>query len=314
MLDPQSAEVGRTASARVGGVDNIGNTIAVPGVTWRSSAPTVASVASSGAIVALSPGVASIIATSGALSAAADFTVSGFAIPPLVLRIAPNDAVIPLGGSVQLSATSVSATGETVPVPTAAWVTSQPAIVSVGPTGLVTGVGSGSAVVSATANGLTGTAVVVVSPQVDPALTVHIAAPIPDAILADVLRIVVTVIKDNATARLSKVEATLDQAVIPLDTVRLGAMGGVQGWGRELPLANIPIGIHRLIVTAYSLTQEIAADTVWFAREVPQTGGTPPEGGKKQLRPPRQPGVDSLEAPKCLAAARQCARLVSGHG
>lgn len=300
LLDPQSAEVGRTAVARVGGVDNIGNAIAVPGVTWRSSAPNVASVSPLGAIAALNPGVASIIATSGTLSAAADFTVSTFAIPSMFLRIAPNDGTIPLGGSVQLSATLVSATGETVPVPTAVWVTSQPGIVSVTPTGLVTGVGSGSAVVSATANGLTGTVTVVVSPRVDPALAVRIAAPIPDAILADHLRIVVTVIKDNVTARLSRVDAMLDQAVIPLDTVRLGAMGGVQGWGKELALSNVPIGIHRLIVTAYSLTNEIAADTVWFTREVPQTGGNPPEGGKKQLRPPRRPGVDSAAIGGCL--------------
>ena len=308
LLDPQSTEIGRSAVAQVGGVDNVGSAMAVPGVTWQSTSPAVASISSSGVIVALSPGVTSIIAASGTLSAAAEFVVRGFTVPSLSLRITPGEPVIPLGGTIQLSAVVVSAAGDTVPAPTAVWATSQPELVSVSASGFAIGLGSGSAVLRATANGLTGSVLVTVRPIVDPGLEVHIAAPIPNAILGDLLHIVVTVIKNNQTAKLAKVEATIDNATVPLDTVALGALGGVQGWGKDLPLSNVPIGIHRLIVAAYSFTGETAADTVWFDRQVPQTGGTPPVGGKKQIRPLRGAGFvpDSVVVRKCLRAVEQC--------
>ena len=66
---------GITVEAR----DGTGQLISTPSVTWRSDAPTTASVDASGMIRAIAPGAARITATSGAVSALVQVGVSGAA-------------------------------------------------------------------------------------------------------------------------------------------------------------------------------------------------------------------------------------------
>src|SRR5687768_14261080 len=77
--------------------------------------------------------------------------------------VAPSAASLAVGASTQLAATARDAAGSPVGGTTFAWSSSNPAIASVSPTGLVTAHASGTADVTATAGGITGRSTVTVS-------------------------------------------------------------------------------------------------------------------------------------------------------
>jgi uncharacterized protein YjdB len=117
-------------------------------VSWRSTDPTVATVGANGVVTAVGVGTAQVIAV-----AAADTTRSAAAtitVVPTVRSVAlsPSTAALNVGGAVQLVPTVVA----DAPLSTAVtWRSSNGAIASVGPTGLVTGVAAGTATVTAVA-------------------------------------------------------------------------------------------------------------------------------------------------------------------
>ncbi len=92
------------------------------------------------------------------------------------VSVTPPTASVAAGGTTQLSAVPLDASGATVSGQSIAWSSGSPGIASVSSTGLVTGVAPGGPVtISATAAGVTGTAMVTVTPvpvasvSVDPA-------------------------------------------------------------------------------------------------------------------------------------------------
>ncbi len=78
------------------------------------------------------------------------------------VTVSPSSATLTVPGTLQLSATARDASGAVVNV-AVTWSSASNAIVSVTPSGLITAIGPGSTVVSATAGGRTGTASVTVS-------------------------------------------------------------------------------------------------------------------------------------------------------
>lgn len=86
--------------------------------------------------------------------------------PPKVatVRLTPTAAAVDIGATTQLAAAAVDALGATLPGRTITWSSQQPAIATVSATGLVTGLTAGNATISATADGITGTATVAVLP------------------------------------------------------------------------------------------------------------------------------------------------------
>ena len=84
--------------------------------------------------------------------------------PPVArVVVAPEMAALLVGQTLALTAGALDAAGDPVPGATVVWSSSDPAVASVSTAGLVTAVGAGSATVTATSQGRSGTAQVTVS-------------------------------------------------------------------------------------------------------------------------------------------------------
>ena len=141
-------QIGQSATA-VATVDRDAGSLA--GVTWTSNAPAVATVDSLGKIVAVSAGTAVITATAkGDITKAAALAVTVSAVPNnlTALTVAPTNAGLGIGGTVQLVANATTVGSPTV---TYTYSSSNTAVATVNATGLVTAVGNGTAIITTTA-------------------------------------------------------------------------------------------------------------------------------------------------------------------
>lgn len=279
---PQTIEVGLTAAATANGVDQSGNPFSTGSVTWSSSAPSVASVSPAGVVVALASGTSTITGEAGGFTSTAPVTVTSLVSPAIVLRISPEVAELDADEQLQLTGLQVAGADTAVVTPTT-WESSAPAVASVSAGGIVTGVGGGSAVVTAVMGILRGTMSLIVHPKVDTTIHVNVATPPPGAQVGDSVRIVSTVTPLSRV--LTRVVASIEANNFPLDTVWLGAFASVPGWGRFIPLGHVSPGFHQLVITAFAADGSVSADTVLVDREVPQEGGTLPGGGRKRITP-----------------------------
>ena len=91
----------------------------------------------------------------------------GNVVPPAStvasIRVSPTSVPVEIGSTVQLGAAALDAAGAAVSGKTFNWSSQSPGIASVGAGGVVTGVAAGTTTIQATADGITGTATVVVS-------------------------------------------------------------------------------------------------------------------------------------------------------
>src|SRR5690349_476329 len=74
------------------------------------------------------------------------------------VTVTPPNACLPVGQTVQFTATARDSAGAVLPGKTVTWRTSDGTVATVDPSGLATGVAKGSAIISATLNGASGTA------------------------------------------------------------------------------------------------------------------------------------------------------------
>ena len=129
-------------------------------VSWVSSAPTVASVSSTGLVTAVADGSAEITASTGAASAVASATVTQVVE---TITISPRFGnVIPVGGSVQLTAGAKDAGGSPIVDGKFDWSSSETSRIVVDQTGLAQGIADGTAEVSAAFRGMAGSVLVAV--------------------------------------------------------------------------------------------------------------------------------------------------------
>lgn len=129
-------------------------------IDWRSGAPNVATVSASGIVTAVAPGAAVILATVEGITATSTVTVR---VPPIAtITLSPSSPTIDPGQSVQLAAVARAANGETLSGRSITWTTSNEQVAFVSSTGLVVGVRPGTAVISATAEGISATIIVTV--------------------------------------------------------------------------------------------------------------------------------------------------------
>jgi uncharacterized protein YjdB len=150
--------------------DSAGNPLSGRTITWTSSNGAVASVNGSGLVTGIAAGTATILATSGGKSGSAAVTV--VAVPVATVSVTPATASVAVGSTVALSATPQDSAGYALSGRTVSWATSNAAVATVSQTGVVTGVAAGSATITATSEGKSGTAAVTVS--VVPVATVSV--------------------------------------------------------------------------------------------------------------------------------------------
>ncbi|MGQ0538135.1 MAG: Ig-like domain-containing protein [Gemmatimonadaceae bacterium] len=131
-------------------------------VHWAVQHPAIATVSEQGIVLAVAAGRTQVAASSGGKSAVVPVIVS--ALPPSLLRVQPSAASVAVGGRDTLLAEVIDASGRIINGYTVTWSSASPSIATVNPSGVVTGVAIGSAAITASAAGLSGTAVVTVRP------------------------------------------------------------------------------------------------------------------------------------------------------
>ena len=165
-LQPQSATVQRGATLQLTATvtDATGAAVTNRALTWISSNPGVAVVSATGLVTAVAPGSAKVIAS---LDDKADTaSISVVAVPVGSVSVQPGTATLAVGQSTTLTATVKDANGTVVTDRTVAWTSSNALVATVTQAGVVKALGAGTAVISATSEGSTGSASVSVSASV----------------------------------------------------------------------------------------------------------------------------------------------------
>ena len=126
-LDSTSLTVGHGAKASAVAKDAAGNVITGQAVTWTSLSPAIATVSSTGAVMAVAPGSATIKGTISGISGSASITVVQVAPSPVVtVAVAIDSSTLAVGHSAQASATPKDAAGNTVVGQTVTWASLTP--------------------------------------------------------------------------------------------------------------------------------------------------------------------------------------------
>lgn len=153
--------VGASLTLRADAIAASGDTVVGRAPTWRTSRATVASVTAAGAVTGVTTGTADIIATIGGISGSAVISVQPASVASVA--VTPATATQFVGRSVQLSTTLKAADSTVLTGRFVTWTSSNAAVATVSSTGLVTGLGAGTATLTATSEGKRGTARVTVS-------------------------------------------------------------------------------------------------------------------------------------------------------
>lgn len=129
-------------------------------IEWRSGAPNVATVSGSGLVTAIAPGTALLLATVEGVTATSTVTVR---VPPVsAIVLSPLAPAIDPGQSVQIGATTRDANGATLTGRVITWSSSNEQVAFVSSTGLVVGSRPGTAVITATSEGISASTTVTV--------------------------------------------------------------------------------------------------------------------------------------------------------
>lgn len=150
--------LGQQLAFQAAAIDANGGTIPNATFTWTSSNDAVATVNAAGVVTAVADGTATITARSGNTSGSATVTV-GFVIETVTVE--PPSATLALATQLTLAAVARDANGESVPA-TFTWATSDALVASVTNGGVVTANEFGQAVITATANGVSGSSTITV--------------------------------------------------------------------------------------------------------------------------------------------------------
>jgi uncharacterized protein YjdB len=158
---PVSLLVGQLLQLSATTADSAGNVLSGRAVTWASSNTVVATVSGTGLLTGLATGTTMITATSEGKSGTAAVTVTVPAVA--TVGVSPGAPSVVIGATAQLTALLRDANGNPLSGRTVTWATSDSGVATVSATGLVTGVAVGSATITATSEGKSGTATVTVT-------------------------------------------------------------------------------------------------------------------------------------------------------
>ena len=173
---PATLYVGASIQLVVTTTDAAGTTLAGRAVTFTSSNPAVATVGSSGSVTAVGVGATSIhVASEGK---AADVAVVVTLIPVSAVLITPALSTIRVGGTVQFTAVARDSNGAMLPDRPITWTSSAPQLASVSPTGSVSSLAAGDAIIRASIGGKFADAPVTLSPVAAPVVSSISASPL----------------------------------------------------------------------------------------------------------------------------------------
>ena len=151
------SKVSLTASA----LDSHGNSLSGRAVSWTTSNSNIATISTTGVVTAFKIGDATLTATSEGVTAASRVHVTTGGVA--VVAVAPASIGLAAGGTQALAVTLSDAGGNVLPAATVKWSSTNKNVATVSTTGVVTARRVGTSTVSASVNGVSGQASVVVS-------------------------------------------------------------------------------------------------------------------------------------------------------
>jgi len=161
-------------------------------VSWGSSTPSVATVSGSGLVTAVALGTATITASSEGKSGTSAITVY---IPVASVLVAPPTATVLVTQTKQFAATTKDAQGNTLTGRLVTWGSSNTSVATVDATGLATAKAVGTATITATSEGKSGTATLTANPV--PVFSVSITPVSPDTVFLRYTTQLTAVTKDS---------------------------------------------------------------------------------------------------------------------
>lgn len=171
-INTPSAEmaIGATQKLSVTLLDAAGNTLPARPITWRSGAPTVATIAADGTVTAISAGTVVLFATvDGKL---ASTTLDVRAITVTSVAIAPPTANMYVGDALDLGAQLRDAAGAVVAGKAVVWSSSDDKVAVVSSAGRVRALSVGAVLITASVDGVQGSSAITTS--IEPVLSVTI--------------------------------------------------------------------------------------------------------------------------------------------
>ncbi|HTI64210.1 MAG TPA: Ig-like domain-containing protein, partial [Gemmatimonadaceae bacterium] len=173
--NPLTITVGQTGQLTATPHDANGNAVTGRPVTWASANTAIATVSDSGLVKAVAAGTTTVSATVDGKTGSTAVTVGN--IPVASVTVQPSSTSIAQGSSVQFFATVKDANGTVVTDRAVTWTSSNDAVAVVSPGGVVTGNAAGTATITATSEGISGSGTVTVSATVVPVASVTVDPP-----------------------------------------------------------------------------------------------------------------------------------------
>jgi len=274
---------GTTAQLTATTEDSVGNVLTGRAVSWGSSNPAVATVSSSGLVTAVALGTATITASSEGKSGASAITVY---IPVASVTVVPAATIALVTQTKQFAATTKDAQGNTLTGRLVTWGSSNTNVATVDATGLATAKAIGSATITATSEGKSGTATLTVNPV--PVFSVTITPPNPDTVFIGYSTQLTAVTKDSIGGILTGRTVTWQVTNTSLATVNAnGLVSGVAAGTTQITASSegrsatntlvstkAPVGTVTISPGSDSVTNAGAASTKSLTATVQDVKGT----------------------------------------
>ncbi len=165
---PTTVYVGATVQLTATTKDAAGNVLTGRTISWASSDVSLATVNSSGLLLAKAVGTVTISATSEGKTGVASATIQ--IVPVETVTVTPGATSVGAGTAVQLAAVTKDAAGNVLNGRIVSWSSSDDAVASVNASGMVTGNAVGPVTITATSEGKFGTSSLSVITLIIPAL------------------------------------------------------------------------------------------------------------------------------------------------
>jgi uncharacterized protein YjdB len=225
-LGSSTLGVGQTTSATAVLRDSSGNTLSGRTIVWMSGNPAIASVAADGTVSALAIGSTSIIAScEGQAASASVHVVAGPPAPVETVGVVLGLSSLTVGQTTQGSATLYDGAGNTLPGRNVTWASSNAIVASVDAAGIVTGLAVGTATISATSEGKTGSALVsVAAPPPVPVASVQVRSlPLRSSSARQRRRLQLFGMRGATPCRAGRLHGTRPRRPSPESIVRVGS-------------------------------------------------------------------------------------------
>ncbi|HYW10072.1 MAG TPA: Ig-like domain-containing protein, partial [Longimicrobium sp.] len=229
-------------------------------VAWTSSNAAIATVSTTGTVGGVAEGSARITATVDGVTATAAVRI--LAPAPLAVvrvRVEPDSAVLNVGARIDLNAVALDARGNTLTGRAVTWVSSNTAVAAVSASGAVTALAEGMVQLTATVDGVSGSA------------RVRVAAPAPPTPVA-VAR--VRVQPDSAYLNVGE---RVDLSAVAMDERGVALTGRVVVWSTaNAGIANVTAGGVVTAVAAGSVVIRATVDGVSGSATITVRAPAPP--------------------------------------